>query len=85
MAVVNTNAVPVSPSNRHFRQEQLLSLISVLCAPRQIHPNPDICRLIVDSRLAWRAEPIDANTSWLYLPVAARAREVAGCLVLTAD
>jgi len=85
MAVVNTKAVASFPSNQHFRQEQLLSLISVLCPPRELRRNPDVCRLIVDSRLAWRAEPIDAHTSWLYLPVAARAREVAGCLVLTAD
>jgi len=85
MAIANTKAhLPLS-SNRHFRQQQLLSLISVLCAPRQCRPNPDVCRLIVDSQLAWRSEPIDANTSWLYLPTAARAREVAGCLVLTAD
>ncbi|MBV8647549.1 MAG: hypothetical protein JOZ06_16770, partial [Paludibacterium sp.] len=47
MAVVNTKAVPSFPSNQHFRQEQLLSLISVLCAPRELRRNPDVCRLIV--------------------------------------
>ncbi|TDR73357.1 hypothetical protein [Paludibacterium purpuratum] len=45
----------------------------------------DECRLIVDSRLEWAFEPIDANTSWMYLPRATQVREVAGCLVLTAD
>ncbi|MBV8646358.1 MAG: hypothetical protein JOZ06_03040, partial [Paludibacterium sp.] len=55
MAIANTKAhLPLS-SNRHFRQQQLLSLISVLCAPRQCRPNPDVCRLIVDSQLAWRS------------------------------
>ncbi|MBV8049463.1 MAG: hypothetical protein JO171_20130 [Paludibacterium sp.] len=85
MATQDGKAVHVVSPTQRFRQEQLLSLISVLCNPREQRRNPDVCRLVVDSRLAWRAAPIDANTSWLYLPVAARAREVAGCLVLTAD
>jgi hypothetical protein len=29
--------------------------------------------------------PIDGNTSWLYLPHPAHARQLAGCSVLTVD
>jgi len=29
--------------------------------------------------------PIDGESSWLYLPQAARARQLAGCLVLSAS
>ncbi|TDR81582.1 hypothetical protein [Paludibacterium purpuratum] len=85
MAAENGNAVPILSSNPDARQQQLLSLISVLCLPRANRQNSDECRLIVDSRLPWAFEPIDANTSWLYLPKAAQARHMAGCLVLTAD
>jgi len=85
MATYDSKAASILSSNPRFRQEQLLSLISVLCPSREQRPNAEVCRLIVDSRLAWRAAPIDTHTSWLYLPVAARAREVADCLVLTAD
>ncbi|MBV8648296.1 hypothetical protein [Paludibacterium sp.] len=56
-----------------------------MCEPRQAHPNPDVRRLIFDSRLSWASMPVDAQSSWLYLKNAARLREVAGCLVLTAD
>ncbi|TDR81524.1 hypothetical protein [Paludibacterium purpuratum] len=85
MATRNGNAVPISSSNPDSRQQQLLSLISMLCLPRGSRPNSDECRLIVDSRLPWAFEPIDGGTSWLYLPQAAQARKLAGCLVLTAD
>ncbi|TDR76429.1 hypothetical protein [Paludibacterium purpuratum] len=85
MATRNGNAVAVFSQNPDSRQQQLLSLISVLCLPRGSRANSDECRLIVDSRLPWAFEPIDANTSWMYLPKAAHVRELAGCLVLTAD
>jgi hypothetical protein len=44
-----------------------------------------MCRLVVDSRLPWAFEPIDGNSSWLYLPEAVRARNVAGVMVLSAE
>jgi len=56
-----------------------------LCTTRNPRPKSDVCRLIVDSRLPWAFEPIDANTSWLYLTECARVRNLAGCLVLAAD
>ena len=84
MATQDGNALSLFSSNQDSRQQQLFSLISVLCAPRQSDPNSDACHLIVDSRLPWAFEPLDANTSWLYLPQAAQARQVAGCLILTA-
>ena len=84
MATQDGNAVRIFSSNQDVRQQQLFSLISVLCAPRQSVPNSDLCRLIVDSRLPWAFKPIDANTSWIYLPGAAQAHQVAGCLILTA-
>ncbi|TDR80536.1 hypothetical protein [Paludibacterium purpuratum] len=85
MATQDGNATLVSFPNPDSRQQQLLSLISVLCLPRGSRPNSDECRLIVDSRLPWAFEPIDASTSWMYLPKAAHVRTLAGCLVLTAD
>lgn len=85
MAIEHTSALRTPASNRLPHQQALFSLISVLCAPRQSQSRADVCRLIVDSRLPWAVEPTDANTSWLYLPFAARARQVAGCLVLTFD
>jgi hypothetical protein len=85
MAIQERNAVHAVSTNPHQRQLLLFSLISQLCAPRPSVPDSDLCRLIVDSRLDWGVEPIDANSSWLYLPSAARARQLAGCLVLTAD
>ena len=85
MAKIHGKAVPVVSPNRNFHQPQLFSLISVLCAPREQPFSVAECRLIVDSRLSWSTVPIDAERSWLYLPEAARARQVAGCLILTAD
>ncbi|WP_293238927.1 hypothetical protein [Paludibacterium sp.] len=85
MAVVHGNAVSAPYSNQRLRQQQLLSLIAVLCEPRPNRSSTDMRRLIVDSRLNWSVAPVDATTSWLYLPQAVRAREIAGCLVLTAD
>ncbi|TDR82862.1 hypothetical protein [Paludibacterium purpuratum] len=85
MVVIDSKTVPVFSQNPDSRQQQLFSLISMLCTPRRSRPNSDECRLIVDSRLPWAFEPIDGNTSWLYLPQAAQARKLAGCLVLTAD
>ncbi|MBV8649025.1 MAG: hypothetical protein JOZ06_16710, partial [Paludibacterium sp.] len=52
MAIYDVNALPSTPTNRRLRQQQLLTLISVLCEPRQTHPNPDVRRLIFDSRLS---------------------------------
>ncbi|TDR80637.1 hypothetical protein [Paludibacterium purpuratum] len=85
MVAVDSKTVPVFSQNPDSRQQQLFSLISMLCTPRGSRPNSDECRLIVDSRLPWAFERIDADTSWIYLPKAAQARELAGCLVLTAD
>jgi hypothetical protein len=85
MAKVNGNSFYSSFSNQHQRQLRLISLISELCAPRQGMPESDLCRLVVDSRLPWAVEPIDGNSSWLYLPQAVRARKVAGVMVLSAD
>ncbi|TDR82729.1 hypothetical protein [Paludibacterium purpuratum] len=85
MVAHNLKAVPVFSQNPDSRQQQLLSLISVLHTPRPRRPNSDACRLVVDSRLFGAFEPLDTNMSWLYLPNAAQARHLAGCLVLTAD
>jgi hypothetical protein len=60
-------------------------LVSRLCPPRDSLPEPGLCRLIVDSRLDWAVESIDGQSSWLYLPSAARQRQVAGCTILTLD
>jgi len=84
MAKVECNPFFSSASNQSPRQEQLFLLISQLCAPRSRHPQPDVCRLVVDSRLQWAVAPIDGESSWLYLPEVARARHMAGCLVLSA-
>ncbi|TDR82720.1 hypothetical protein [Paludibacterium purpuratum] len=85
MVAHDGNAVPISSSNQDFRQQRLLSLISVLCLPRQSHPNSDEYRLVVDSRLFWAFEPLDSHMSWMVLPKAVQARRLAGCLILTAD
>ena len=85
MANRDSNSIQCISSNQHIRELQLFSLISTLCAPRQRNSAPDVCRLIVDSRLEWAVEPIDGNTSWLYLPHAAHARQLAGCTVLTVN
>jgi len=70
--------------NQQQRQQELFCLISRLCAPRSRRPPSDLCRLVVDSRLQWAVAPIDGESSWLYLPEAAQARHMAGCLVLSA-
>ena len=85
MANAECNSVHSFSSNKHLRQQHLFSLISALCAPRRSLPETDMCRLIVDSRLSWAVEPIDGDTSWLYLPKPARMRQQAGVWVLTAD
>ena len=85
MAKIECNPFFSSASNQSPRQEQLFLLISQLCAPRTRRPEPDVCRLVVDSRLPWAVAPIDGESSWLYLPQAARARQLAGCLVLIAS
>ena len=84
MAEIECNPFFSCASNQQQRQEQLFCLISQLCAPRSRRPQPDVCRLVVDSRLQWAVAPIDGESSWLYLPEVARARSVAGCLVLSA-
>ena len=85
MAVRDSNLFFNCTPNQQQRQEQLFCLISQLCAPRSRRPLPDVCRLIVDSHLQWAVAPIDGESSWLYLPQVARARSVAGCLVLSAS
>jgi len=85
MAAEECNPFFLNASNPSQRQEHLFYLISRLCAPRSRRPQSDLCRLVVDSRLQWAVEPIDGESSWLYLPEAARARQVAGCLVLSAS
>ena len=81
MANAECNSVYSFSSNRHLRQQHLFSLISELCAPRRSLPETDMCRLIVDSRLPWAVEPIDGDTSWLYLrsPCGCGNRRVCGC------
>jgi len=85
MAKIECNPFFSSASNQSPRNEQLFYLISQLCAPRSRRPQPDVCRLIVDSRLQWAFTPIDGESSWLYLPQVAQARQLAGCLVVSAS
>jgi len=85
MAKIECNPFFSSASNQSPRNEQLFYLVSQLCAPRSRRPQPDVCRLIVDSRLPWAVAPIDGESSWLYLPEVARAQQLAGCLVLSAS
>jgi hypothetical protein len=85
MANAHPNVIHRISTNQSFRQLQLFSLISRLCAPREDIPKSDVVRLIVDSRIPWAVEPVDGNSSWLYVPQAAHARQLAGCIVLTAD
>ena len=85
MAEKHSNAIHRIPSNPPLHQQQLFSLISVLCPPRRSSRDSDVCQLIVDSRLHWEVEPIDGESSWLYLPEAAYVRKIAGCMVLTID
>ena len=85
MAKQEGSSNPVLSANRHLRQLHLFSLIARLCAPRRSPAASDVRRVIVDSRLNWSIEQIDGQRSWLYLDAPAQVREVAGCLVLTAD
>jgi len=85
MAKIECNPFFSSASNQSPRNEQLFYLVSQLCAPRSRRPQPDVCRLIVDSRLQWAFTPIDGESSWLYLPQVAQARQLAGCLVVSAS
>ncbi|MBV8049162.1 MAG: hypothetical protein JO171_18585 [Paludibacterium sp.] len=85
MAVFHGTATPSPRSNHDLRQLPLFSLISELCAPRAGRTDPNVCRLIVDSRLPWSSLRVDSERSWLYLPEDVRTRRVAGCLILTAE
>ncbi|MBV8048896.1 MAG: hypothetical protein JO171_17235 [Paludibacterium sp.] len=85
MAVFHRTATHPAASNRDLQQLPLFSLIAELCAPRKGHADPDVCRLIVDSRLPWSALRVDSERSWLYLPEGIRTRRVAGCVILTAE
>jgi hypothetical protein len=85
MAKQNDNRVLHLPTAFSPRESLLFPLIPVLCTTPNPRPKSDVCRLIVDSRLPWTFEPIDANTSWLYLTETARERNLAGCLVPAAD
>ena len=85
MAATYGNTTSAISSNPYRRQQQLLALITQVCEPRQRGVDSDLRRLLVDPTLDWAAEPIDGNLAWIYLPRATRLREVAGCLVLTAD
>ena len=84
MAVQDSNLFFNCTPSQQQRQQQLFCLISQLCVPRFARPESDVCRLIVDSLLQWAFEPIDGESSWLYLPEAAHAQKLAGCLVLSA-
>jgi len=84
MAKIDGNPFFNTAPNQWQRQHELFCLISQWCVPRLRHPQSYVCRLIVDSRLPWAVAPIDGESSWLFLPEAARARQLAGCLVLSA-
>jgi hypothetical protein len=85
MATDYGNRIVSLSSNAFFRQTQLISLISVLSAPRDQLPDSDLRQLVVDSRLQWQGYPVDGQSSWLYLAQPAHARQFADCIVLTAD
>jgi hypothetical protein len=85
MATVDFKPNPDCSLEQDLRHLQLYSLIARLCPPRDSPPEPEVCRLIVDSRLPWWFEMIDGRTSWMYLPTPARARLEMGCLVVTLD
>ncbi|MBV8047858.1 MAG: hypothetical protein JO171_11925 [Paludibacterium sp.] len=85
MATGHRTATHSIVSNRDLQQLPLFSLISALCAPRAGQADPNVCRLIVDSRLPWSSLRVDSERSWLYFPEAVRTRRVAGCVILTAD
>jgi len=84
MAVYHRTATHATASNRDLRQLPLFSLISELCAPRAGQADPNVCRLIVDSRLPWASLRVDSERSWMFLPESVRTRQVAGCLILSA-
>jgi len=85
MADIERSVPPVLSSTPDHRELQLFSLISQMCPPRQSREDSDACRLIFDGRLQWAVEAIDGGNSWFYLARPARARRIAGCLVLTQD
>jgi len=85
MAKCNGSRICSVSKHPSFRQTQLISLVSVLSAPRDAWPLSDQRQLVVDSRLPWAVQPIDGQTSWLYLARPALALQMADCLVLTAD
>jgi len=85
MAKRNISRIGSVATYPSFRQTQLISLVSVLSAPRDAWPLSDQRQLVVDSRLPWAVQPIDGQTSWLYLARPARAQQIADCLILTAD
>ena len=85
MAAKHATTRPLFLPTPYLRQQQLLSLIARICEPRERVVDSDRRRLVVDSRLDWALEPIDGQSSWMYLPHAARIRDVAGCLILSAD
>jgi hypothetical protein len=68
-----------------FRHTQLISLVSVLSAPRTAWPYSERRQLVVDSRLQWATQPVDGQSSWLYLEQPARVLHMADCLVFIAD
>jgi hypothetical protein len=85
MATVDFKPNPDCSLEQDLRHLQLYSLLARLCPPHDSPPEPEVCRLIVDSRLPWWFEMIDGRTSWMYLPKPARARLEVGCLVVTLD
>jgi hypothetical protein len=85
MATVDFKPNPDCSLEQDLRHLQLYSLMARLCPPRDSPPDPEVCRLIVDSRLPWWFEMIDGRTSWMYLPTPARTRLEMGCQVVTLD
>jgi hypothetical protein len=85
MARSKGNAFDAFFTNQPLCQQSLFSLVSVLCPPRSECADSEFCRLIVDSRLEWAREPIDGESSWLYLPVPVRVRMLAGCTVIATE
>ncbi|MBV8048677.1 MAG: hypothetical protein JO171_16130 [Paludibacterium sp.] len=85
MATRHRTVTHTAVSNRDLQQLPLFSLISELCAPHAGRADPDVCRLIIDSRLPWSSLRVDSERSWLYFPEVVRTRRVAGCMILTAD
>jgi hypothetical protein len=79
------SSTPVHSLDPYLNQPELLSVTSMICAPRQDPPDPRVCRLILDSRLQWATESIDGSRSWLYLPVPMRLRQHSGCWIVSVD